>query len=144
VYAFSHSGLGDDSTSVDTSGIDLTSGVVVIGAIALLSIFLIGYGPKYEAQGGKKKTKKRKRGFGSTRTIYRKARASGESSEQARDDVREAKEEKDDLRQEVIDGLMGQGATKAQATKAVRASKGSDFDTLFKNSINKIRGLEAA
>ena len=127
MYSYSPKGLGQ----LEDQGIDFGSGIIVIGAIALVTLLLWGTGKEPSSQGGKKKAKKKRRGYGSTRTIYKKAPAS----------VIRIDEGVSDLKQEVIDGLVGQGATKAQATKAVRASRGNDFDTLFKNSIAKIRGL---
>ena len=72
MYAYSHSGLGQ----VDETTVDLGSGVMVIGAIALIALLLIGTGDEPMSQGGRKKAKKR-RGVGSTRTIYKKAAYKG-------------------------------------------------------------------
>ena len=124
MYALSQSGIGQLE---DNSGgfVDFSSGAIVIGAIALLILIFSGSGPTYEIDGAKKK-RKVKRSHGSTRTVYRKARGSSSSAAPS-----------SDLEADVVDALVSQGSTRAQAKRMVSRATGNNFSDLFKSAVRQ-------
>lgn len=123
MHAYSHYGLGDDS--IDSGAIlpDFsTIGGSFWGILGILAggwILLKVFGVE----------------TGTTTTHYRKSSYRAKRSSIAT--PKASKAELSDLQQDVVDGLVGQGATKAWAMRAVRRARGSDFDSLFKSALRQ-------